>query len=72
MADDHVNLNEYNGAPMVGTCIAFLSLTWLAVGLRTYTRAVVIKSVQEDDWLMLVAQVRTAGTANSLSQRSVN
>ncbi|KAJ4856261.1 hypothetical protein T069G_09629 [Trichoderma breve] len=56
MADDHVNLNEYNGAPMVGTCIAFLSLTWLAVGLRTYTRAVVIKSVQEDDWLMLVAQ----------------
>ncbi|KAL7962439.1 hypothetical protein V8C34DRAFT_183537 [Trichoderma compactum] len=56
MADDHVNLNEYNGAPLVGTCIAFLSLTWLAVGLRTYTRAVVIKSVQEDDWLMLVAQ----------------
>ncbi|EHK27523.1 uncharacterized protein TRIVIDRAFT_140068 [Trichoderma virens Gv29-8] len=57
MADDNLNLNEYNGGPMVGTCIAFLSLTWLAVGLRTYTRAVVIKSVQEDDWLMLLAQV---------------
>ncbi|KAL7931134.1 hypothetical protein V8C35DRAFT_117024 [Trichoderma chlorosporum] len=56
MADDHLNLNEYNGGPMVGTCIAFLSLTWLAVGLRTYTRAVVIKSMQEDDWLMLLAQ----------------
>ncbi|KAL7797535.1 hypothetical protein V8C37DRAFT_279492 [Trichoderma ceciliae] len=57
MDDDNLNLNAYNGGPLVGTCIAFLSLTWLAVGLRTYTRAVVIKSVQEDDWLMLVAQV---------------
>lgn len=57
MADDHVNLSAYNGGPLVGTCILFLALSWLAVGLRTYTRAVVIKSVQEDDWLMLVAQV---------------
>ncbi|KAH6611074.1 hypothetical protein Trco_001094 [Trichoderma cornu-damae] len=57
MADDRLDLNAYNGGPLVGTCIAFLALTWLAVGLRTYTRAVVIKRVQEDDWLMLVAQI---------------
>ncbi|RFU71754.1 integral membrane family [Trichoderma arundinaceum] len=62
MADDSLDLNAYNGAPLVGTCIAFLSLTWLAVGLRTYTRAVVIKSVQEDDWLMLVAQWQALAT----------
>lgn len=57
MADDNVDLNAYNGAPLVATCVVFLSLTWLAVGLRIYTRAVVIKSLQEDDWLMLVAQL---------------
>ncbi|KAL6855743.1 hypothetical protein J3F83DRAFT_764119 [Trichoderma novae-zelandiae] len=57
MAAESLDVNEYNGGPLVGTCIAFLALSWLAVGLRTYTRAVVIKSVQEDDWLMLVAQV---------------
>jgi hypothetical protein len=70
MADDNLDLNAYNGAPLVGTCAAFLSLTWLAVGLRTYTRAVVIKSLQEDDWLMLVAQVGQSGTF--YSQRDVN
>lgn len=57
MADESLDVNEYNGGPLVGTCIAFLALSWLAVGLRTYTRAVVIKGMQEDDWLMLVAQV---------------
>ncbi|OTA06439.1 hypothetical-protein [Trichoderma parareesei] len=56
MADESLDVNEYNGGPLVGTCIAFLALSWLAVGLRTYTRAVVIKGMQEDDWLMLVAQ----------------
>jgi hypothetical protein len=60
MADESLDVNEYNGGPLVGTCIAFLALSWLAVGLRTYTRAVVIKGMQEDDWLMLVAQVRLA------------
>jgi hypothetical protein len=29
--------------------------------LRIYTRAVVIRSLQEDDWLMLVAQVGLTG-----------
>ena len=57
MADESLDVNDYNGGPLVGTCIAFLALSWLAVGLRTYTRAVVIKGMQEDDWLMLVAQV---------------
>ncbi|KAL7903589.1 hypothetical protein HDV63DRAFT_129662 [Trichoderma sp. SZMC 28014] len=57
MADENVDLNAYNGAPLVATCVVFLSLTWLAVGLRIYTRALVIKSLQEDDWLMLVAQL---------------
>ncbi|EHK50607.1 uncharacterized protein TrAtP1_011128 [Trichoderma atroviride] len=57
MADEYVDLNAYNGAPLVAICVVFLSLTWLAVGLRIYTRAMVIRSLQEDDWLMLVAQL---------------
>lgn len=70
MADESLDVNDYNGGPLVGTCIAFLALSWLAVGLRTYTRAVVIKGMQEDDWLMLVAQV-TSSEPSGLFERAM-
>ncbi|KAF4338167.1 integral membrane protein pth11 [Fusarium beomiforme] len=51
-----VDLHEENGSVLVATAITLLSLSWFSVGLRTYTRAVLMKSLQVDDWLMLVAQ----------------
>lgn len=56
-----VDLNEYNGGRLVGATIALLALSWITIGLRTYTRAVIMRSFQADDWLMLVAQVRCFG-----------
>ncbi|OAQ98252.1 hypothetical protein LLEC1_00773 [Akanthomyces lecanii] len=52
-----VDLNEYNGGRLVGATIALLTLSWITIGLRTYTRAAIMRSFQADDWLMLVAQV---------------
>jgi hypothetical protein len=52
-----VDPNEYNGGRLVGATIALLALSWITIGLRTYTRAVIMRSFQSDDWLMLVAQV---------------
>ncbi|KAM5342621.1 hypothetical protein ACJ41O_013587 [Fusarium nematophilum] len=57
MADQHVDLTEENGGALVGTAIVFLALSWLSVGLRTYTRAFLMNSYQLDDWLMLIAQI---------------
>lgn len=57
-----VDLNEYNGGRLVGATIALLVLSWITIGLRTYTRAVIMRSFQGDDWLMLVAQVRCFGS----------
>ncbi|KOS19290.1 hypothetical protein ESCO_000445 [Escovopsis weberi] len=47
---------EFNAAPLVATCIVFLAASWLAVALRIYTRAAVIRCVKADDHLMLVSQ----------------
>lgn len=55
MAD--FDLHEYNGSALIGTAAFFLGLSWLCVGLRTYTRARLTKTFQSDDWLMLIAQV---------------
>lgn len=58
MADEKTyDLNEYNGGSLIATCISLLVTSWIAVGLRSYTRVVLMKSYQADDWLMLVAQV---------------
>ncbi|XWW96736.1 hypothetical protein V2A60_004716 [Cordyceps javanica] len=51
-----VDPNEYNGGRLVGATIALLALSWITIGLRTYTRAVIMRSFQSDDWLMLMAQ----------------
>jgi len=47
---------ENNGGALVGTAVSFLVLTYISVALRTYVRAILTKSFQADDWLMLVAQ----------------
>ena len=52
-----IDLSETNGLSLVSTAAAFLALTWISVSLRTYTRAVLMKGFQVDDWIMLVAQV---------------
>ncbi|PHH67987.1 hypothetical protein CDD82_932 [Ophiocordyceps australis] len=57
MADDDVDLSSDLGGSLVATCISLLVLSWIAVSLRTYTRIVVIKGFQIDDWLMLIAQI---------------
>lgn len=57
MADQHVDLSEDLSGSLVATCVSLLVLSWVAVGLRTYTRAVLMKSFMSDDWLMVIAQV---------------
>lgn len=57
MANTTVDLTEYNGDAYIAACVALLITSWIAVGLRTYTRVVLMKKYQADDWLMLVAQV---------------
>lgn len=56
-ANQHIDLSEDNSVALVSTVIVFMALSWLSVGLRTYTRAFLMKSYQMDDWLMLIAQV---------------
>lgn len=62
MADQgsDLDLTEDNGGSLVITAAVFLALSWIAVMLRTYTRAVVMKSFQLDDWFMLASQVSRA------------
>lgn len=57
MAADTAEANQYNGADLFVTVVLFQILTWISVALRTYVRAILTKSFQSDDWLMLVAQV---------------
>ena len=57
MADTNVDLTEFNGGKLITTVAVFLVLSWISVGLRTYTRAILTKSFQLDDWLMLLSQV---------------
>ncbi|KND93474.1 hypothetical protein TOPH_01767 [Tolypocladium ophioglossoides CBS 100239] len=56
MAGQAIDLSENISSSLVDTCISLLVLSWVAVGLRTYTRAVLMNNFQADDWLMLVAQ----------------
>lgn len=52
-----IDLKEENGLALVGTAIVFLVISWISVGLRTWTRAFLMKGYQADDWLMLIGQV---------------
>ncbi|KAI1754601.1 hypothetical protein F4782DRAFT_37602 [Xylaria castorea] len=49
---------DSNGVGLLVTGVVTLSIAWLSVALRTYVRAVMMKSFQVDDWVML------AGLAN--------
>jgi hypothetical protein len=53
----NIDLDEENGIALVATATTLLALSWISVGLRTYTRVWLMKGQQLDDWLMLVAQV---------------
>jgi hypothetical protein len=62
-----VDLTDYNGDSLLVTAAVFLGLSWISVLLRTYTRLVVTKSFQLDDWFMLASQVRHCANASSES-----
>ncbi|CAG9999831.1 unnamed protein product [Clonostachys byssicola] len=57
MENPGVDLSETNGTRLLITISIFLALSWVAVTLRTYTRAYLIRSFRTDDWIMLLAQV---------------
>jgi hypothetical protein len=44
---------------LVGVVVTLLSVATLSVGLRIYTRACLLKQVGVDDYLSLLALVRT-------------
>ncbi|KAI0377982.1 hypothetical protein F5Y04DRAFT_263226 [Hypomontagnella monticulosa] len=48
---------DSNGAALVVTAIAMLTLSWLSVALRSYVRARLTNGFQWDDWLMLASQL---------------
>lgn len=66
MAD--VDLSEYNGGRLVGATVALLVLSWITILLRTYTRAIIMRSFQPDDWLMLIAQVGYTRAVTGVSE----
>ncbi|KAF5657608.1 integral membrane protein pth11 [Fusarium heterosporum] len=53
----HIDLSEENGSALVAAACALLTLSWISVGLRTYTRTFLMQGQQLDDWLMLIAQI---------------
>ncbi|CAI6100397.1 unnamed protein product [Clonostachys chloroleuca] len=57
MENPGVDLSETNGTRLLITNFVFLALSWIAVTLRTYTRAYLIRSFCTNDWIMLIAQV---------------
>ncbi|CAH0053367.1 unnamed protein product [Clonostachys solani] len=57
MENPDVDLSETNGTRLLMTISIFLALSWVAVTLRTYTRAYLIRAFRTDDWIMLIAQV---------------
>lgn len=57
MADQELDLSEYNGASLVAASITFLALSWISVLLRGYVRVFMTKGFQLDDWFMIIGQV---------------
>lgn len=57
MTDNEIDLTETNGGKLICTASVLLSLTWISVILRGYTRAILTKSFRLDDWLMVLSQV---------------
>ncbi|KAI1814690.1 hypothetical protein GGS20DRAFT_398939 [Poronia punctata] len=44
---------ENNGVGLFATATVMLAISWISVALRTYVRAVMTRSFQADDWVML-------------------
>ncbi|KAF4985943.1 hypothetical protein FGRMN_11046 [Fusarium graminum] len=55
--NNHIDLSEENGSALVAAVCALLTLSWISVGLRTYTRTFLMQGQKLDDWLMLIAQI---------------
>lgn len=66
-SNSDVDISETNAEKLISTATTFLILSWISVALRTYTRAVLMKGLQLDDWLMLLGQVSRLKHALSLS-----
>lgn len=48
---------EDRGPQVAAVAIPFLALSWVAVSLRCYVRAVMMKSFGADDWLAVASLV---------------
>jgi hypothetical protein len=49
---------DNNGIALLVTVIVMLIISWLSVASRVYVRAVMTRSFQVDDWVMLAGLVR--------------
>ncbi|RYP56040.1 hypothetical protein DL771_012181 [Monosporascus sp. 5C6A] len=47
----------YNGRVLVDTAIVMLCLSWFSVSLRGYVRGILVKTLQADDWILVLAQL---------------
>ena len=45
---------------IIGVSGLFLALSWIAVSMRIYVRAVMLRCFGLDDWLMVISCVRIA------------
>lgn len=54
---DHDHMAN-KSAEVVAVAVLFLLLAWIAVGLRTYCRTILVRSVGNDDKIMIVLLVR--------------
>lgn len=72
MENPGVDLSETNGTRLLITNFVFLALSWIAVTLRTYTRAYLIRSFCTDDWIMLIAQVSATDISCGLAMETLS
>lgn len=48
---------ENRGPQVAGVAAAFLSMCWIAIGLRVYCRLAIVKSFGIDDYLAVASMV---------------
>lgn len=49
--------SEAQGLSVQITCIVFMSLSWITVLFRFYTRGVLVRNIGADDWCVLSSAV---------------
>ncbi|KAG0634514.1 hypothetical protein HOY80DRAFT_1140618 [Tuber brumale] len=57
------NPADSNAGELVGACITLITLTLLAITLRVYSRAYLIRNMGADDWTMVFAAISELGIA---------